>query len=392
MNVASKWNMPRLAVLVAFFINGALIASWISRIPVVQLSLDLSEGELGLVLLGTGVGVLVALSLAGGIIGRFGSRLVTFSAAIAMCLFLPLLALAPNAITLWIALFLFGAATSTMDVAMNDQAVLVEQRAQRPLMSSFHGSWSIGSLAGAMLGVGITSLSLNTLSHFIFAATLFFILIALVARYLLPTEGKKEQGASLFRLPPRVVWPLCAIAFCAAIGEGAMADWSGVYLSRTIHTTVAFAAFGFAAFSLTMTVGRLLGDWLATRFSPMFVVRFGGLLAFVGIMAAIITSEWPIVLLGFAAVGLGVANVIPLSFSAAGKLPGLPAGVGIAGVAAIGYAGFLAGPPLIGLLAEATSLRIAFLMVALLVGTLVFTAQAINVANSEAAAATIPTD
>ena len=384
--------MPRLAVLVAFFVNGALLATWISRIPATQMELNLSEGELGIVLLGMGVGVLIALSLAGGLIGRFGSRSVTISAAIAMCLFLPLLALAPNAIILWAALFLYGAATSTMDVAMNDQAVMVEQRSNKPLMSSFHASWSIGTLTGAMLGAGIAWLSFGSFSHFILAAILFFILMALAARFLLPTEGKKEQGASMFRLPPRIIWPLGAIAFCAAIGEGAMADWSGVYLSRTIHTTIAFAAFGFAAFSLTMTIGRLLGDWLAAKFNPALVVRFGSLLAFIGILAAVITTEWIVVLLGFAAAGLGLANVIPLSFSAAGKLPNLPAGVGIAGVAAIGYAGFLAGPPLIGLIAEATSLRFALLAVATLVGTLIFTAQAVIITKKNAQPVTIPSD
>lgn len=384
--------MPRLAVLVAFFINGALLATWVSRIPAIQIKLNLSEGELGIVLLGIGVGVLVALSLAGGIIGRFGSRLVTAAGAIAMCVFLPLLALAPNAITLWAALFLFGMAISTMDVAMNDQAVMVEQRSNKPLMSSFHASWSIGTLTGALLGAGIAWLSLGSLPHFILSAILFFILMALIIRFLLPTEGRKEEDKSIFRLPPRVVWPLGAIAFCAAIGEGAMADWSGVYLSQTIHTTAAFAALGFAAFSLTMTIGRLLGDWLATRFNPTLIVRFGGLLAFVGIMAAIITTEPVVVLLGFAAVGLGLANVVPLSFSAAGKLSNLPAGVGIAGVAAIGYAGFLAGPPLIGLIAEATSLRFSLLAVATLIGILFFTAQAINVTSSEAQTVTLPSD
>ncbi|NCF67405.1 MAG: MFS transporter [Chloroflexi bacterium] len=392
MTDSSRWNAPRLAVLVAFFVNGALLAAWVSRIPSVQTTLNLSEGALGIVLLGMGTGVLVALSLTGGLIGRFGSRFVTIAGAIAMVVFLPFLALAPNAITLWIALFLFGAATSTMDVAMNDQAVLVEQRSQKPLMSSFHGSWSIGALAGAMLGAGIAGLSFGPIPHFIFASTLFFILMALVSRYLLPTEGKKEKGESMFRLPPRVVWPLGAIAFCAAIGEGAMADWSGVYLNRTFQTTVAFAALGFAAFSLTMTIGRFAGDWLAAKFNPVPVVRFGGLLAFIGIMAAIITTEPFVVLLGYAAVGLGVANVVPLSFSAAGKLSNLPAGVGIAGVATIGYAGFLAGPPLIGLIAEATSLRFAMLFVALLVGSLFFSAKAINATNSEAQFATSPSD
>jgi MFS family permease len=392
MNHSSNWNAPRLAVLVAFFVNGALLATWVSRIPAIQIELNLSEGALGIVLLGIGAGVLTALSLAGGFIGRFGSRFVTIAASVAMCLFIPLLALAPNASTLWVALFLFGAATSTMDVAMNDQAVMVEQRSQKPLMSSFHASFSIGALFGAVLGAGIVWLSLDTLSHFILAALLFFILMAIVARFLLPTEGRQREGESMFRLPPRIVWPLGAIAFCAAIGEGAMADWSGVYLNQTIQTTTAVAALGFAAFSLTMTIGRLLGDRLATRFNPVLIVRFGGLIAALGLLAAIITTQPLVVLLGFAAVGLGVANVIPMAFSAAGKLSGLPPGVGIAGVATIGYAGFLAGPPMIGLVAEATSLRLSMLLVTLLVGTLTFTAQAIQQGDSKIQPAATTTD
>jgi predicted MFS family arabinose efflux permease len=301
----------------------------------------------------------------------------------AMCLFLPLLAVAPDAILLWLGLFLFGAATSTMDVAMNDQAVMVEQRAQKPMMSSFHAAWSIGSLVGAVLGASIAGLSFGSIPHFLFASVLFLTIMALAARHLLPTEGRKEKGESMFRLPVRAVWPLGAIAFCAAIGEGAMADWSGVFLSQTMGTTISFAALGFAAFSLTMTVGRLSGDWLVKRFDPVLVVRAGGLLALAGIILALTTAEPVVVLIGFGAVGLGVANVVPLSFSAAGKLNDLPAGVGIAGVATIGYAGFLAGPPMIGLIAEATSLRLALLIVALLVGSLFFSAQAIRSASTK---------
>ena len=157
-----------------------------------------------------------------------------------------------------------------------------------------------------------------------------------------------------------------------------MGDWSGVYLAEVIRTTEAFAALGFAAFSATMTLGRLAGDWLVVRFAPVNVVRYGGLLASLGLLTAVFSHNEYVVLLGFAAVGAGVANGIPLAFSAAGKFPGMAAGAGIVGVATIGYAGFLAGPPLIGLVAEATSLRVAFFLAALLVGSLVFSAQAMR--------------
>jgi MFS family permease len=371
-------NTPRLAVLAAFFVNGAMLGTWVSRIPAVQLRLGMSEGELGLVLLGMAVGVLVALSLAGGLVGRFGSRLVTAGGAVAMCPILVLLSLVTRPLALWLALFAFGAAMSSMDVAMNAQAVVIEQRAKRPLMSSFHASFSIGGLFGALLGAGFTTISGEPLIHFAFAAVLFLVTMLVASRHLLTISGEKSDGGALFRLPPRALWALGAIAFCTAIGEGAMADWSGVYLARTIGTTAAVAALGFAAFSVTMTLGRLLGDRLAMRFDSVRIVRFGGLLTAVGLLVAILTGQPIVVLIGFAAVGAGLANNIPLAFSTAGNYPGISSSAGIAGVATIGYAGFLAGPPVIGIVAEATSLRIALLLVALLAGSLIFTAQAIR--------------
>jgi predicted MFS family arabinose efflux permease len=304
---------------------------------------------------------------------------------VAKCLILPLLALMTQPLTLWIALFAFGAALSSMDVAMNAQAVAVEHRANKPLMSSFHASFSIGGLVGALLGAGITALSGEPLAHFIFAAILFLVIMLVAARHLLVVSGEKSDGGSLFRLPPRALWALGAIAFCTAIGEGSMADWSGVYLTQVIGTTAAFAALGFAAFSLAMTIGRLLGDRLATRFDSVRIVRFGGLITTIGMLAALFTSQPIVVLIGFAAVGAGLANIIPLAFSAAGNFPNIPSSAGIAGVATIGYAGFLAGPPLIGLVAEATTLRVALLLVALLTGTLIFTAQAIRPGSPQSA-------
>jgi MFS family permease len=368
----------RLAVLAAFFVNGAMLGTWVSRIPAVQVRLALSEGELGLVLLGLAAGVLVALSLAGGLVGRFGSRAVTVAGAVALCAILPFLSLMSHPLTLWIALFAFGAAMSSMDVAMNAQAVAIERQANAPLMSSFHASFSIGGLFGALLGAGFIAISAEPPVHFAFAAALFLAVILLAARHFLTVSGERSDGGALFRLPPRALWALGAIAFCTAIGEGAMADWSGVYLAREIGTTTAFAALGFAAFSLTMTAGRLLGDRLATRFDAVRIVRFGGLITTIGLLAAIFTGQPIVVLIGFAAVGAGLANIIPLAFSAAGNFPNIPSSAGIAGVATIGYAGFLAGPPAIGLVAEATSLGVSLLMVAILSGTLIFSAQAMR--------------
>ena len=378
MNTRSPTSTARLAVLAAFFVNGLLLATWVSRIPAIQAKLNMSEGTLGLVLMGISAGVIVALSMAGGLVGRFGSRPVTVAAGVGLCLVMPLPALMPTAPALFASLFIFGAFLSTMDVAMNAQAVAVERRAGKPLMSSFHAAFSIGGLAGALSGAAIVALGATIVVHFLVVALFSLLVLLLIGRYLVHDSGEKQEGGAIFRLPPRVLWGLGAVAFCVAIGEGTMGDWSGVYLAGTIGTTAAFAALGFAAFSLTMTLGRLAGDWLATRFNPVQVVRYGGALASLGLLTAVFTGNQYVVLLGFAAVGAGVANGIPLAFSAAGKFPGMSPGAGIAGVATVGYAGFLAGPPLIGLIAEATSLRVARFLAALLVGTLVFSAQAIQ--------------
>lgn len=384
----------RWAVVAMFFINGAMFANWVSRIPQIQHRLNLSEGELGLVLLGLAVGVLTALSLVGGLIFRYGSRRVTVVGAGALCVLLPLLAMMPHPIALWIMLFLFGCAMSTMDVAMNSQAVDVERVFARPLMSSFHASFSIGGFVGAAMGSVMATQGIEPQIHFLIASGVFVLLVLLTGSLLLPAPPRDENDTPepVFQLPPRFLWPLGAIAFCAAIGEGAMADWSGVYLSNSVGTDAGTAAFGFAAFSLAMTAGRLLGDRLAARFSPVRIVRVGGLIAAAGLLLAILLPQVNPTLLGFAAVGGGLSIVIPLAFSAAGNMPNIPAGTGIAGVATIGYAGFLAGPPVIGLVAEVSSLRIALLLVMVLVGSLVLTANALRTADTPSVSAPIVGD
>lgn len=370
----------RWAVLAMFFVNGAMIANWVSRIPQIQANLVLSEGALGLVLLWLAVGVLLALSVAGGLIARYGSRAVTVAGALILCVTILPLGFMPNALALSLNLLFFGGALSLMDVAMNAQGVAVEQTLGRAVMSSFHAAFSIGGFVGALMGGGLASLNIGPGPHFVIAAVAFSLLTLLSARALRPTEEASGagQGGSVFRLPDRVIWPLGAVAFCAAIGEGAMADWSGVYLKSVVGAGAATAALGFAAFSLTMTAGRLAGDYLTTRFTPARLVRLGGATAAAGVLLAILVPQVGPVLLGFGAVGAGLSIVVPLAFSAAGNVPGLQPGAGIAGVATIGYAGFLAGPPIIGLLAEVTSLRLALLVVVLLTGSLLFTARALQ--------------
>ncbi len=323
---------PQLAVLAAFFANGALMATWVSRIPAIQTRLGMSNGTLGIILLGLSSGILTALSLTGGLIARFGSPKITLVGAIGMCCTLPLLAIASSPVLLFISLFVFGGMMSAMDVAMNEQAVLVEHKLKRTLMSSFHAGYSVGGLAGSLIGAGMAAMpNLPPLVHFVVAAVIFGGISGLLYPHLLPVEQGLPGTKVRFRLPERALWALGAIAFCSAIAEGAMADWSGVYLAQAINTSTAFAALGYAAFSLTMTIGRALGDFLSGMHKPVFLVRISGVVAALGLLLLAVTD-------------------IPV----------------------------LSGPPLIGLISETASLRVAFLLIALLLSTLLVTARAVS--------------
>lgn len=371
-------SRARIAVILAFFINGALFANWVTRIPTIQNELSLSKGTLGLVLLGLSIGTLSALTLAGGLISRFGSRMVTVGGAAGLAVVMPFLALMPHPLALAVMLFMFGVVMSLMDVAMNTQASEVEKQAERPMMSSFHAVFSIGGVAGAIIGAGMVAAGVTPLVHFVIVGVAAIAITLVVQRGLLVLPEEGQNHSQVFQLPHPALWGLGAIAFCSAIGEGAMADWGGVYMDGVVRATPAVAALGYAAFSATMTGGRLIGDWLVGRFAPSLLVRGGGLLAGVGLLLAILVPQTATTLLGFALVGAGLSVAIPLVFSAAGRVPDLPPGTGIAGVATIGYAGFLAGPPVIGVVAEFTSLQFGLAIVAVLAFTLFITGRAIK--------------
>ena len=277
----------QLAALTAFFTSGALMATWVARIPLIQSKLNLNEAGLGLVLLGMSVGELTSLSLSGGLIARYSSRKVTLIGGLGMAAGLFLLALAPSPLVLFITLLIFGGMLSSMDVAMNEQAVLVERNAGRALMSSFHAVYSIGALFGSLISAGMASLPQFPLAlHFALMAVLFGAILLSVYPHMIPTSTEATGKKVPFQFPQRAVWALGAIAFCASMGEIAMADWSGVYLVHVLKTDAAFAALGYAAFSLTMTAGRMLGDAIARARKPADIVRLGGIIYRTGLAGA----------------------------------------------------------------------------------------------------------
>ncbi len=356
----------RLAVAMLFFLTGMTFASWATRIPAVQSKLGLSTGELGLALLGTAAGELVFMNLAGYLSARFGSRSVTVIASLCLSVTLPLLSLAPNLLVLIASLFLFGAAFGSVNVAMNTQGVAVERRYGRSIFSSFHACYSVGGLTGALVGGLVAAHNIAPLPHFLGIALAGIILTLAVARLLLPARVDAQGAGVAFTHLTRQLLVLGLVAFCVVLGEGAMADWSAVYLNTTLHSGVGLAAAGYAAFSIIMAVGRSLGDRLTNRLGPGTMVRLGGLVAAGGLTLALVVNWVPLALVGFGLVGAGFSVIFPLTLSAAGRTSQQVSGTAIATVATCGYVGFLVGPAAIGLAADSVTLRVALGLVVLL--------------------------
>jgi MFS family permease len=348
----------RLAVSLFFFLNGALFAHWVSRIPAVKAKLVLDEAQLGLTLLAMAVGAICSFPVTGWAIGRWGSRLPTLLGLLLMAIGLLAAGWAPSQGWLMVALLVMGMGNGGVDVAMNAQAVEVEKHYQRPILSSFHALWTLGALVGAAGGAGLTALSWSVPAHFSLVVG-FTVVAAWVAYRQLLLVPPVVSGNPVFAFPPRPLWAVGFLAFFAAVAEGAMADWSAVYLRSNLQTSEAVAAVGYACFAVAMLVSRVLGDGMKQRFGAHGVALSGGLLAAVGLALGLWSNQLIPTLVGFALVGWGVAAAFPLAFSRAGHIKEVPQGVAMASVATLGYTGFLLGPPLIGFLAHQTSLQLA---------------------------------
>ena len=349
----------RVAIGTLFLLNGFAFATWVSRIPAVQESLALSAGTLGAALAGLGTGSFVAMPLTGWLIARFGSRPVTSFATAGCCAAVILPGLAWDALTLGAALVAFGAVMGAMDVAMNAQGVELEHRYGSPIMSTFHALFSVGGMLGASVGGTIASRHVGVFAHFVVVCAILAGGAALALPSLLSAPApESDQVSRRLRFSAAFVG-LSVLAMCIMVSEGAMADWTPVYLGSVLGTGPGLAAAGYAVFSAAMTAGRLAGDRLTVRFGRVTLVRTGALLAAVGLTFALTLESVPAALFGFLCAGAGYSVIIPLVFSAAGRLDGRSAGPGLAAVTTAGYLGFLAGPAVIGFVAEASTLPVA---------------------------------
>jgi predicted MFS family arabinose efflux permease len=382
---ASRW-----AVSIVFLLNGLIMANWVVRVPDVKDRVGAGPGALGLALLCIAVGSLIAMPLTGRIIERVGSHRVTLVTALALSASVVLPGLVTDAVALGLVLTVYGAAFGALDVAMNTQAMHVVRMVGRPIMPSFHAAFSIGGLLGALTGGAAAAAGLGVGLHLAMTGLLSALIIVALRPALVDDRlsappaavdaVSDDEVSPTAPAPSRspwlrpVLWLLGGLAFCAAFGEGAMADWSALFLRDERGMSAGAAAIGYAAFSITMTIGRLGGAQALERLGPVNVLRAGGTIAALGtVLAVALPSGW-VGIVGFGLVGLGLSCVFPVALAAAGDAGPGAGGPEIAVATTLGYLGFLLGPPAIGLLAEWVGLAAALLSVAALAALLVLLA------------------
>lgn len=366
--LATKWM---------FFICGLGLSSWAPMVPFAKERLQLDDAQLGLLLLLLGAGALIMMPVSGMLVHRVGSKIVTTMAALATSLLLPLLLVMSTVTGLGIVLFLFGVAIGTIDVAMNTQAVQVQNRWGKPIMSSFHGLFSVGGLAGSV-GLGLLiKAGLEPVTAAMAIAFTILIICIWQYRYLLDAMVEKQTAAQFntaatgtgkgaaYWFKGAVIF-LGLMSFIVFLAEGALLDWSAVFLAENRNVEEAFTGLGYAAFSVAMAVMRLVGDGIVSKRSEKTVVVWGSLIAAAGLIIAISLPWLLTTLLGFMLVGIGAANIVPIFFSQGGRMKEVPAAVAIPVITTLGYGGQLAGPALIGFIAFRYSLTIALAFNALL--------------------------
>lgn len=355
-----RWR--RIAIPLFFMLLGVVYASWAARIPAIRDILRLDAVNLAMVLLCGGIGAVASFPLAAWLTGHYGARHATLYAGLVLLVSLPLLALAPDLAMLMLASTCYGAASSCFDVAINALGAQAEKEAQRPIMSMLHGWFCVGTFGGALAASGIAGMGVAPVWHFLLVAALFLPMLHLASQAMPDDRPEHDPHRKIFALPHGHLVVLGVIAFCGAIIEGSVADWSGIYMKDHIHASDGGAPLAYAAFAGMMLALRMVGDRLKQRFHARPVVCCGTLAAALG-MAIVVTSHDMVpVVVGFAIAGAGVAAVFPFVFSAAGR----HGSTALAAVATLGYSGGLIGPPMVGFLAHGWGLPTALALLGVL--------------------------
>ncbi len=359
----------RWAVAAMFLVNGMVMGAWAPQIPLLLPRHDISEAVLGLLILVLGLGAVSAMLFAGRLINAYGARTVLRGFALAAVPVLPAVVYAPSVPVLALAMAVLGALLGCMDVSMNANAVEVENGLGRAVMSSSHGFWSLGGFVGGSLGgIGIARFGAETQALLTAAVALVIVLAAMPLLYAGPASPPRPADAPRARLLPRDprIWLLGGMALFCMVPEGAVLDWAALYLMQELETPVAASGLPFAFFAGAMAVMRFAGDGVRNRFGAVRTLQVSGVIGALGILGGALAPTDTIAIASFALCGLGIANTVPILFSAAGNHPGMDAGTSLSTVTMIGYSGILVAPSSIGFVAEAIGFRYTYGTLALL--------------------------
>lgn len=359
-----------------FFIAGLATATWAAIIPTVKANTMVNDATLGLLLLCMGVGALVAMPLAGRLTTLFGCRKVLLFSVAFFTSLLPIILFVSS--TSWIALLLvlFGIGIGFTDCAINIQGIIVEKKAKRPLMSGFHGFYSLGAIIGASIITLLMSLGVSAFFACAICSLLMLLLLFVSVSGLLSYAN--PQQTTPFSLPRGPVLLIGLVCFVLFLAEGTVFDWSGVFLTEYRDIAFSRAGIGIVCFSVTMTIARLMGDRAIAHLGARKVVTWGGIIATSGFILSLSTAVWPLPLLGYALIGLGCANIVPIMFSATGRQNVMPQVTAVPAVATLGYFGILAGPAGVGFVAQLFTLPVALYGIAVLIALATLIAQKIE--------------
>lgn len=356
----------RVAVSVFFFIAGLDFASWTGRIPDIKSRLHLNEGALGSVLFALPAGLMFSLPLSGWLVTKFGSRRTIIASALGGASILVGIGSVTAVWQLVVLLFLFGIFGNLLNISQNTQAVGVEMVYGRSIMASFHGLWSSAGCTGYLLGMLFVSLKIAPVYHFACIWMTVVTAVIIIYRNLLVKDRDTGTRQPLFAKPDNAILKLGVIAFCSMVSEGTMFDWSGVYFQKVVGAPGGLILLGSVSFMSMMAFMRFIGDYLITRFGVKRMLQVSGVVIATGLLTAVLLPYLYTAAAGFLLVGFGVALIVPMAYGLAGKSKTMAPGMALAAVSSIGFIGFLMGPPLIGFVAQLSSLRVSFTIISVL--------------------------
>lgn len=354
----------RLAVSLFYLGQGVCFASWASRIPDLKSTLQLSDAALGSILLALPLGQLLTMPISGRLTTIFGSRRMLSISTPLYALALIGLSLATSGWQLAFFLFIFGIVGNLCNIALNTQGVLGENFYGKPIMTSFHGAWSVGGFSGALIGLSMVNMKLSPFTHFCIVAVFVWIHIAINYRFLLGfIKPKETEKPKLFTKPQGVLIQLGIIGFCSMATEGAMFDWSGLYFQDIVQAPKSLVILGYTSFMIMMATGRFLGDKAIAKYGRKRALQVSGIVMSSGLFISVIFPSLVPAVIGFMLVGVGVSGIVPMVYSIAGSNTKVSPGIAIAMVSGVSYFGFLMGPPLIGFISELSSLRYSYAII-----------------------------